>query len=447
MTIRYGAATDRGRMREGNEDNFLSRGHLHAVADGMGGHQGGEVASRIAVEILSQIDDRGPWHDARLAVDALRTSIKQANRKIRETAGRDELLKGMGTTLTVVLEDGETFYLAHIGDSRAYLLRDGKLSLLTHDHTLVQQLVDEGRLTPEEAAHHPQRSIITRALGVDPDVEPDTEVYRRRVGDRLLLCTDGLSGVVGEGEIVRLLSQVRDPQECAEELVSSANAEGGPDNITVVVIDTDDPTGRRGLASNTGELRGPRSTDSLGPSGQQASMTMVASPTTSEASRDGHWADALAARMDPTRGRAGRRAQRTRARQVWRRILALVGVVAVLGAVAFSVRAFVYSRWWVGFDGDVVAVYQGVPGDVAGLRLSRVVERTGVRRDQVPDNWVQRLDDGVTRDSKDEATLLATCAQFVNDLTNCPANGGSGTPAGPTPTTRAPASTTTTKPA
>src|SRR5262245_49737845 len=226
-TLRYGAATDRGRMREGNEDNFLSRGHLHAVADGMGGHQCGEVASRIAVEILSQIDDRGPWGDARVAVDALRDSIKQANRKIRELAARDEDLKGMGTTLTVVLEDGETFYLAHIGDSRAYLLRDGKLSLLTHDHTLVQQLVDEGRLTPEEAAQHPQRSIITRALGVDYDVEPDTEIYRRRVGDRLLLCTDGLSGVVGEEEIRSLLAQVRDPQECAEELIRSANAEGG----------------------------------------------------------------------------------------------------------------------------------------------------------------------------------------------------------------------------
>jgi PPM family protein phosphatase len=438
MTIRHGAATDRGRMREGNEDNFLSRGHLHAVADGMGGHQAGEVASRIAVEILSQIDDRGPWHDARVAVDALRTSIKQANHKIREAAGRDEQLKGMGTTLTVVLEDGATFYLAHIGDSRAYLLRDGKLSLLTHDHTLVQQLVDEGRLTPEEAAQHPQRSIITRALGVDPEVEPDTEIYRRRAGDRLLLCTDGLSGVVGEGEIARLLSQIRDPQECAEELVRSANAEGGPDNITVVVIDTDDPTGRRGLASNTGELRGPRSTDTLGPSSHQTSATMVASQPVAArrpAQGDGRWANALAARMDPTRGRAGRRAERTRKRQAWRRILALVGIVAVLGAVAFSVRAFVYSRWWVGFDGDVVAVYQGVPGDVAGLRLSRVVQRTGVHRDQVPDNWVQRLDEGVTRDSREDATLLATCAQFVNDLSVCPANGGPGSP------------TTTTKPA
>jgi protein phosphatase len=441
-------------MREGNEDNFLSRGHLHAVADGMGGHQGGEVASRIAVEILSQIDDRGPWNDARVAVDALRDSIKQANRKIRELAGRDEDLKGMGTTLTVVLEDGETFYLAHIGDSRAYLLREGKLSLLTHDHTLVQQLVDEGRLTPEEAAQHPQRSIITRALGVDYDVEPDTEIYRRRAGDRLLLCTDGLSGVVGEDEIRRLLAQVRDPQECAEELIRSANAEGGPDNITVVVIDTDEPGSRRGSASSTGELRGPRATESLGVgTGPQTAVTMVADQAVAGGRHTGEWANTLAAQMDPTRGRAGRRAARGRRRQGWRRALALVGIVIVLGAVAVSVRSFVYSRFWVGFDGDVVAVYQGVPGDIAGLRLSRVVERTSVHRDQVPENYVQRLDDGVTSDSRDQAIQLARCAEFVNDLASCPAGGGSGQT---TPTTAAPsglapqggnASTETTEPA
>src|SRR4029453_14159238 len=183
MAVRAGAATDRGRMREGNEDNYASTRYLFAVADGLGGHQGGEVASRIAVETLATLDEGAPWSDERSALDALRQSIRAANLKIRETAARDRTLQGMGTTLTAVLEDGLTFHLAHIGDSRAYLYRGGQLTRLTEDHSLVQQFVNEGRLTPEEAERHPQASIITRALGMDAEVEPDVATYRREPGD------------------------------------------------------------------------------------------------------------------------------------------------------------------------------------------------------------------------------------------------------------------------
>jgi serine/threonine protein phosphatase PrpC len=419
MAVRAGAATDRGRMREGNEDNYASTRHLFAVADGLGGHQGGEVASKIAVDTLAALDEGGPWSDERSALDALRQSIRAANLKIRELAARDRTLQGMGTTLTAVLEDGLTFHLAHIGDSRAYLYRGGHLTRLTEDHSLVQQFVNEGRLTPEEAEHHPQASIITRALGMDVEVEPDVATYRRESGDRLLLCTDGLSRVVDETTIRRVLARIRDPQEAADDLVARANAEGGPDNITVVILDTEGGQGTVG--GDTSEL---------------ATAGIASTGDFDEVSQDGmvqaHWVD-------------GRRAGRERRRRgrLWRRLLAVVGLLGLLAAGLIGAQTFLSSRYWVGFDGDQVAIFQGVPGDVAGVRLSRLAERTDIRRAQVPAAWQTRLDDGVTRSGLEDARRYARCTPVLSTgLDQCLTTGVVATTTTVSTTTQPPPRTT-----
>jgi protein phosphatase len=249
MRLVFAAATDVGRMRKNNEDSYLSSKPVAAVADGMGGHSAGEVASAIAIEELAALGRRGPWANETDATDDLKQAILRANRRIREMAASDRKLNGMGTTLVALLEDGDMVHVANVGDSRGYLLRQGELSQVTVDHSLVQELVDDGRLSPEDAERHPQRSVITRALGIDPEVEFDLFTYKLQVGDRLLLCSDGLSDVVEPAQIRKVLLRVRSAQRAARELVTVANDQGGPDNITVIVVDAVDETAAGGTAA------------------------------------------------------------------------------------------------------------------------------------------------------------------------------------------------------
>src|SRR5215471_4771833 len=230
MKLVVGAATDVGRVRTGNEDGYLVDDAigLVALADGMGGHQGGEVASATALEAL------------RAAVRAgrpLRDAVLDANDAVYRKSLTDEALAGMGTTLTAgTMAAGNTLILAHVGDSRAYLLRDGALRRVTTDHSHVQELVDEGQLTNDEAAVHPLRNIVTRALGLDPTVEVDVYPVELHVDDRVVLCSDGLTDMVHEDAIEAELRREPDPTVCARKLVDRANAAGGVDNITVVVV-------------------------------------------------------------------------------------------------------------------------------------------------------------------------------------------------------------------
>ena len=418
MQLRFGASTDVGRMRTNNEDSYLSEAPVAAVADGMGGHRAGEVASAIAMEELAALRGKGPWPNDRAATDDLKRAIVRANRRIREMAAGDRELNVMGTTLVALLEDGDAVHLANVGDSRAYLLRQGELTQVTVDHTLVQELIDEGRLSPEDAERHPQRSMITRALGVDHQVEIDLFTYKLQLGDRLLLCTDGLSGVLEPAKIRNVLLRVRDSQKAADRLVAMANEGGGPDNITVIVIDTEEATGE------------PDMTDDLAPGIGSATgaMPAVDDPDATEAGRDGR-----AARAAKDRSlRLHRRLQR---------LLLVLLVVALLAVAVVAGRGFLYSRYWVGFDGDVVAVFQGVPGDVAGLRFSRMVERSPVARAQVPSGYAARLEDGVPADDLEDARRIALCAPLVFSPGGCTGTGPVTATTGPT--TTAPATTTT----
>ncbi len=233
-TGRASALTDTGRRRMQNEDAFVCDPPLYAVADGMGGAQAGEIASRLAATAL---EERA--HDL-LGEEAVADLIREANDRIFRHALADPTVAGMGTTVTALLVDEEagTVAVGHVGDSRAYLLRDGALEQLTADHSLVAELVRSGRLTPEEAEQHPHRSVITRALGTEPDVEVDTFSIAAAAGDLYLVCSDGLTSMIGDDQIIAVVDEAeRDPDGIAEGLVRAANRAGGEDNVTVVVFE------------------------------------------------------------------------------------------------------------------------------------------------------------------------------------------------------------------
>jgi PPM family protein phosphatase len=423
MRLVFAAATDVGRMRKNNEDSYLSSQPVAAVADGMGGHSAGEVASAIAIEELAALGQRGPWENETAATDDLKQAILRANRRIREMAASDRKLNGMGTTLVALLEDGDMVHMANVGDSRGYLLRQGELSQITVDHSLVQELVDDGRLSPEDAERHPQRSVITRALGIDPEVEFDLFTYKLQVGDRLLLCSDGLSDVVEPAQIRKVLLRVPSAQRAARELVTVANAHGGPDNITVIVVDAVDET-----AAPVSEDGG--DTGDLSAGAATGALPLV------DASDDG---------AGPRRGGRAARAAKDRSLAMHRRLqrVLIAGIVIlVLAGLLVAGRSFLFSRYFVGFDGDTVAIFQGVPGDVAGLRFSRLVEHSPVSRAQVPAGYATRLEDGVQADDLADARGIALCAPLVFSPDGCtgavPTTTATPTTAAATTTTRAP---------
>jgi serine/threonine protein phosphatase PrpC len=244
LTLVAAAATDVGRVRRGNEDAYLVAPPVYAIADGMGGHRGGAVAAQLAVRILAS-------HAADLASadgEALAEALAAANRAIVLAAEEDDALRGMATTCTAALVRGRVARIAHVGDSRAYLLHEGRLEQLTDDHSVVAQLVREGHLSPQDAAVHPGRSVIFRALGTGPDLEVDMVEVVLDADDRLLLCSDGLTGMLDDAEIAAILREVGDTGQAVEALVAGANAAGGVDNVTVVLVDVREQT-KRGLAS------------------------------------------------------------------------------------------------------------------------------------------------------------------------------------------------------
>ncbi|MFB6632462.1 Stp1/IreP family PP2C-type Ser/Thr phosphatase [Streptomyces sp. NPDC056362] len=247
LSLRFAAGSHKGMIREGNEDSGYAGPRLLAIADGMGGQAAGEVASSEVISTLVTLDDDVPGSDI---LTSLGTAVQRANDQLRMMVEEDPQLEGMGTTLTALLWTGQRLGLVHVGDSRAYLLRDGVLTQITQDHTWVQRLVDEGRITEEEATTHPQRSLLMRALGSGDHVEPDLSIREVRAGDRYLICSDGLSGVVSHQTLEDTLASYQGPQETVQELIQLALRGGGPDNITVIVADVLDVDGGDTLAGH-----------------------------------------------------------------------------------------------------------------------------------------------------------------------------------------------------
>jgi PPM family protein phosphatase len=370
--------TDTGRQRQANEDSYFARAPLFAVADGMGGAQAGEVASRIAARAFERkrtVSREEP------AEGQLEKIAQQANREIHKLAQEDSSRAGMGTTLTAALLRDDEVALGHVGDSRAYLLRDGQLKRLTKDHSLVEELRRQGRLTEEQAEEHPQRSIITRALGPEPSVNVDTMTFPARDGDVFLLCSDGLTTMVSDEQIREILVSSRNLRAAVNKLVDAANQGGGRDNITAVafrVADADAAEAEEGatLISRTAE---------------QAGMT----------------GERMRAAGDRLRGQ-GRIPTPSRRR----RALKWAAAIAVVAAVVVGAVLFVRSIYFLGTDdGGNVAVYRGLPYELPfGVSLYSKQYSIPVQEGALSEDR-QRAVTGHTLRGKDDATSLATDIQ------------------------------------
>lgn len=335
----YAGDSHVGRVRSDNEDAFLLAPPLFAVADGLGGHQAGEIASSIAIETLLESAPRAA------DVKALGRAARQANAAVIEAAATGRGKTGMGTTLTAVMIDGSRLAVAHVGDSRAYLLHLGALEQLTNDHSLVADLVRQGRITAEESRTHPNRSVITRALGSDPDMMADAFEVQAAPGDRLLLATDGLTTMVPDDEIARVLATAPTSDAAVDELIDRALGAGGQDNVTVVVVDIEQRGGRtaRGVGSR---------------------------------------------------------------RSLWARALWIVAAIAVIGGAAWAARSYADSQAYLIDEGGYVTIYQGVPGTFAGLTLNHRSDVTTIPVSALDAITAARLGQGIQVDGLEEATAL-----------------------------------------
>ena len=384
LTLRYAAGSDVGLRREGNEDSAYAGPRLLAVADGVGGAAAGEVASSVTIAHLAELDDDVPGSDL---LAALRDKATSANDELQVLVDDNQALEGMSTTLTALLWDGGRLGLAHIGDSRGYLYRDGELHRITHDHTLVQSLVDEGRLSPEEASVHPQRSMIIRALDGRSEPELDLSLREARAGDRYLLCSDGLSDVVSEDTLRETLA-LADPQQVVERLIDLALRGGGPDNVTCVVADVVDgpPPAAAPLVVGAAAARG---------TGKRRADTDTAAGRAALATHpEAEEVDEPAAVADKPRRR-------------WRRPILIALLVAILiGGAAGGTWAYVRTQYYVGVDRSQVVIFRGVSGSVAGLSLHSVDMRTDITLADLPELERNKVEDGITAHSKSDAAQI-----------------------------------------
>jgi PPM family protein phosphatase len=395
--------TDTGRQRRGNEDSAFARAPLFVIADGMGGAQAGEVASQIAVEAFhDDLPDHGTPEEKLAEV------AQVANRRIFDISRSEHERAGMGTTLTAVyVEDGK-LAIAHVGDSRAYLFRDGELGLLTQDHTLVGELVKRGKLTEEQAAEHPQRSIITRALGIDAEVEVDTWTYGARAGDVVLLCSDGLTSMITEEQIVAILASEPDLDVAADRLITEANEAGGRDNITVILFTLEDVGGDGNVDEPTviGMAPLPAAEGPSGSTGRAAAATLAASPPASqEAGTVPRLARTQGRNQDSGTGRGAGRFTKPLAA-----LLAAAIVIFLIGAGGYLATR---QLFFVGTNNQgIVTIFRGLPYELPfGIRLYETLYVSGVPLQFVPAPRRGELTNSQLR-SQDDAIGLVHAAEL-----------------------------------
>ena len=353
--LSFGSRTDTGLVREHNEDSLVARPPLFAVADGMGGHEAGEVASEIAIETLTANTPAEP------SATELGNAVIAANHAVIAAALEGVGKPGMGTTVTAAMVKGTKLVVAQVGDSRAYLLHEGSLQRITRDHSYVADLIEQGEITEEEARWHPQRSDITRALGGDENMVPDLYELTVGEGDRILLCSDGLTGMVLDERIEEILVNTPDPQEATDALVNEALQEGGHDNVTVIVIN---------------------------PSGQ----------------------DQLVVEKAVKRSKASL-------------IAFVIAFVIAIGAAVGGVYAYARSSAYLVAENEMVAVYRGLVGDIAGVHLSWYDHTTDVRVSDLPENIQERLDNGITFQSLDKANEAVDSYKADIAAAKAPGNG------------------------
>jgi serine/threonine protein phosphatase PrpC len=382
--LRYALGSDVGKVRTGNEDAAYAGPHFVAVADGVGGNVAGEIASRAVIAVMSRLDGQTPGSDL---LSALQSAVDDAHARLAELIAEQPALRGMSTTLTALLVSEGRLGLVHVGDSRGYLLRDSQLGQITHDHSFVQGLVDAGEITQEEAVHHPRRSLILRALdGINP-VEVDLRLREARVGDRYLLCSDGLSDFTTAPTIAEAL-ELPDPQAAADRLVDLALRAGGPDNITVAVVDIVDDS-QDAVISGEPIVAG------------SASFAERTSTRAAREPRPGR---------EP-RGRHGRERGRLRPG-----IVVALLLVVLLGGGYVGLRVWLATQWYVGVADEHVSVFQGVPGSVVGIGLHSRHDLLQPLADVVEADR-ERVSDGITARSHADARRIATSLGGVTPTT------------------------------
>ncbi|MFE7597418.1 Stp1/IreP family PP2C-type Ser/Thr phosphatase [Streptomyces sp. NPDC057494] len=428
LSLRFAAGSHKGMIREGNEDSGYAGPRLLAIADGMGGQAAGEVASSEVISTLVTLDDDVPGSDI---LTSLGTAVQRANDQLRMMVEEDPQLEGMGTTLTALLWTGQRLGLVHVGDSRAYLLRDGVLTQITQDHTWVQRLVDEGRITEEEATTHPQRSLLMRALGSGDHVEPDLSIREVRAGDRYLICSDGLSGVVSHQTLEDTLASYQGPQETVQELIQLALRGGGPDNITVIVADvldvdggdtlaghlSDTPVIVGAVAENQAQLNDGGAMQT--PAGRASGLGRTAphqQPPAGGFGPPGSGDDHGYGGMPPqgsfesysdddfVKPRTGRK---------WlKRSFFLLLVLGLVGGGLYGGWRWTQTQYFVGSKDQHVALYQGISQDLAWVSLSKVEkDHPEIELKYLPAYQQKQVQDTIAGGSLDKAqTKIAELA-------------------------------------
>ncbi|MFC1410318.1 PP2C family serine/threonine-protein phosphatase [Streptacidiphilus sp. N1-12] len=450
LVLRFAAGSHKGMIREGNEDSGYAGPRLLAVADGMGGQAAGEVASSEVLSTMVELDEDVPGTDP---LTALSAAADRANERLRLLVEGDPALEGMGTTLTALLWTGQRAGLIHIGDSRAYLLRDGALSQITQDHTWVQRLVDEGRITEEEASTHPQRSLIMRALMGTGEVESDLSIREVRAGDRYLICSDGLSGVVSHQTLEETLGSYYAPEQTVSELIQLALRGGGPDNITCVVADVLDVTDGDTVAGHFSDTPvvvgavadGPPTITHHAmantPAARAASLGRP-QPGASAAAAPGYqggydqdYQDESYAQDETDQdylpeegGRRSRRKQREGRRRRWAvPVVVLVVVLALIGSAGYFGYRWTQTQYFVGADGSTVAIYQGVNQSLAGISLSKVHQATDIQLKDLPPAEQTHVKGTISAGSLKDAQSQVATLKTQADL--CKAKAAAGTTA------------------
>jgi PPM family protein phosphatase len=432
IALRYAARSDIGLGRySNNQDSGYAGPHLLVIADGMGGHAAGDVASSTAIARLVALDEESAGGGD--ALQRLTTALADANQDLRDRVAAEPSLHGMGTTVTALLNSGGKLALAHIGDSRGYLLRDGQLTQITHDHTFVQSLVDDGRLTEEEARSHPQRNLITRVLTGERDDTPDLSVREAKPGDTYLLCSDGLTGVVTEETMTEVLGDGSDVGTRAEQLIDLALKGGSSDNITCVVADVVDLDAHTSTipTSTAPEVVGAAAAnqvlatgaDASSPAGKAAALARSANANGDDAADDDLADDAP-----------------KRKRHKGMLFLLLILVVGLVGGGGYGAYAWSQQQYFVGTDAGNIAIYRGLPQDVGPVHLSSVFEQQDLTVDQLPSYWRDQVQQRIT--APNLAKARAVVENLRDQAATCATTSPTTTPSA-TPTTTPTATKTT----
>ncbi|KFF58521.1 protein phosphatase [Cryobacterium sp. MLB-32] len=395
--IHSAAASHVGRVRSNNQDSGYSGHHLFVVADGMGGHAGGDVASAIAVKRIVEADtDYASAADAEFALQA---ALIGANAQLAETVFEHAELTGMGTTVSAMIVLENEVAIAHIGDSRIYLLRDNELSQITIDHTFVQRLVDSGRITEQEAMVHPRRSVLMRVLGdVDSSPEIDTSILATLPGDRWLICSDGLTGVVSHSGIAAAVSSGLSASDTADRLVKESLDGGAPDNVTVVIVDVGDAAERDDSPTVVGSAAAPTAFGEEPVRNRPLRIPALRLHPVRETHFEPDSQDYLSELIEEDARRARRR------KTTW--LVGVILLVLTIGSATFLGYQWTQTRYFVGVEGSTVAIYQGVQQDIGPIALSSVYEDTSLELSSLRVYDRQQVEKTISAASLEEARLI-----------------------------------------